>query len=416
MKILLAFFLTFFLAIEIEAQIVIGKIVDEKGTGLSSIGLQLYINPNIYSTTTLTDGRFVFSDITGVEDKQLPTGYAISNNFPNPFNPTTRIGITLPGRENVKIEVFNLLGQNVVNEIEQSYNAGTNFIDLELNGLPNGFYNARITIDNKYTVVKKMMLVYGSQHLATGGGISNTQLYKSYNTNLETNLDSLVAASQIVGRKIFMGLPSITGDTLDLGNLIIERYCPETPTVDYAGKTYNTVQIGTQCWLKENLDVGTMISGSQNASNNDTIEKYCYNNDPNNCNTYGGLYQWNEAMQYSTVEGARGICPEGWHIPTYDEFQTLSATVSGDGNSLKAIGQGTGAGAGINTSGFSALLSGFRSINGTFYDIGLNTNFWSSTELNTYNAYYMYLYSNYSYIYYRFYYKELGFSVRCVKD
>src|ERR1035437_1786144 len=68
--------------------------------------------------------------------------------------------------------------------------------------------------------------------------------------------------------------------------------------VAYSGKIYSTIQIGTQCWLKENLDVGNMIHGIDTAKNNGIIEKYCYNDDPANCTTYGGLYQWNEAMQY----------------------------------------------------------------------------------------------------------------------
>lgn len=67
--------------------------------------------------------------------------------------------------------------------------------------------------------------------------------------------------------------------------------CPGTPTVSYGGKTYNTVQIDSQCWLKENLDVGTRIDGDHNATNNSVIEKYCYDNDTANCTTYGGLYQ-----------------------------------------------------------------------------------------------------------------------------
>jgi len=385
MKNIILLIIFLFLAKEMESQVVIGNIVDENGVGLSGIGLQLYINPNVYNTTTLTDGSFVFNNVTEVEEGQLPSGYAVSNNFPNPFNPKTRIEITLPNRANVKIEVFNMLGQSVKDVIERTFSMGTNFVDLDLNGLPNGFYIARITLAENYTVIKKMMLIYGSQHLATNGGGSNIQLNKT-NNNFDTIIDSLVATSTIIGRKTFYNLPPITGDTLDLGNLTIERYCPGTPTVTYAGKTYNTVQISDQCWLKENLDVGTMVNGSQNQTDNGIKEKYCYDNDLANCETYGGFYQWDETMQYDTTEGIRGICPSGWHIPTSAEFQTLSDAVGGDGNALKAIGQGTGAGAGTNTSGFSALLAGFRYWDGYFGNLGNYANFWSSTEYNTTNT------------------------------
>ncbi|MBU2483415.1 MAG: hypothetical protein KJ760_20205, partial [Proteobacteria bacterium] len=188
--------------------------------------------------------------------------------------------------------------------------------------------------------------------------------------------------------------------------------CAGTPTVTYAGKTYNTVQIGAQCWLKENLDVGTRINGSQNSGNNSIIEKYCYNDDPNNCDTYGGLYQWDEAMQYVTTERAKGICPTGWHIPTYAELQTLGTTVSNDGNALKAIGQGTGSGAGTNTSGFSALLAGYRYYGGYFYNLGNYAIFWSSTENEASGADALGLsLTNYgSNIYFHYYGKGYGYS------
>lgn len=122
-------------------------------------------------------------------------------------------------------------------------------------------------------------------------------------------------------------------------------------------------------------------------------------------------------MQYTTTPGTRGICPSGWHIPTYSEFQTLSTARGGDGNALKAIGQGTGGGAGTNTSGFSELLAGARYLNGNFYDLGRDTYFWSSTKSNATNVYYVYLtYSDSSINYMDFAYKAGGFSVRCVKD
>ena len=191
--------------------------------------------------------------------------------------------------------------------------------------------------------------------------------------------------------------------------------------VSYGGKDYSTVLIGNQCWLKENLDVGTMRNSAVNSTqSNSEIEKYCYNNDPNNCSTYGGLYQWQEAMQYVTTEGTRGICPEGWHIPTEVEFNDFYSAVGGDGNSIKAVNQGYGSGAGTNTTGFSALLAGnkenYPSYN--FMHLTMRGHFWSST-LRVID----------SYVYRIWFWDDradistfwsnvflYGFSVRCIKD
>jgi len=209
------------------------------------------------------------------------------------------------------------------------------------------------------------------------------------------------------GSNLFIDLNAIS-----LINFIIP--CPGTPTVDYEGKTYNTVLIGEQCWLKENLDVGVMIQGTSNQTDNSTIEKYCYENNPSNCDTYGGLYQWNEAMQYAT--GSRGICSEGWHIPTASDFQVLKSTVNNNGNILKEIGQGSGSGAGTNTCGFSALLTGNRAMSsGDFSGLNLYTLFWGSTSTSG-NGDFMRLYSDVSTIETGYYNVSHGFSIRCIKD
>jgi uncharacterized protein (TIGR02145 family) len=203
-------------------------------------------------------------------------------------------------------------------------------------------------------------------------------------------------------------------------NFTTVKFCFGIPIVEYSSKIYHTVQIGSQCWLKENLDVGIMIQGTDTAKYNGIIEKYCYNDSIENCNTYGGLYQWNEAMQYDITPGARGICPPGWHIPTaYEEFGMLRTTVGDDGNALKEIGQGTGDGAGTNTSGFSALLSGFRYGYGTFDYLSKYAHFWSSTEYRTPFTYtgLIVLYNNNSQIFLSFIHTEgYGVSVRCLKD
>jgi uncharacterized protein (TIGR02145 family) len=206
--------------------------------------------------------------------------------------------------------------------------------------------------------------------------------------------------------------------------------CPGIPTVDYAGKTYNTVAIGDQCWFKENLDIGTRINGSLEQTNNGTIEKYCYNDDPANCTTYGGLYEWAEAVQYKNgatntsspspafTGNIQGICPSGWHIPTKAEYQTLATTVSNNTNALKAVGQGTDSGAGTNTSGFSALLSGYSTHGyfGYFFNLVHTTYFCSSTEYDAWDSYNMFLNYNDSYIYFPANYKTNGSSVRCLWD
>ena len=192
--------------------------------------------------------------------------------------------------------------------------------------------------------------------------------------------------------------------------------CPGAPTVEYAGRTYNTIQIAGQCWLRENLDLGRMVSGTADQTDNDTIEKYCYDNNPANCAAYGALYQWNEAMQYGTTPGPVGICPPGWHVPTLTEFTTLKTGMSGDGNALKAIGQGTGGGVGTNASGFSALLAGHRYDDGDFYSLGDFASFWSSTAYDTTYVHLLILDFGYPYVYQNAAGRRSGFSVRCLKD
>ncbi len=205
-------------------------------------------------------------------------------------------------------------------------------------------------------------------------------------------------------------------DGILVWNTPVMNPCLGTPTVSYAGKVYNTVAIGAQCWLKENIDVGTMIDSLTNQTNNSTIEKYCYRNDPTNCDVYGGLYQWDEAMQYSTNSGTQGICPTGWHIPTRAQLDTLILTVNHVGNALKAIGQGEGPGAGTNTSGFSALLAGKRAMNQTFIDLGYYTDIWSSLMQNEIFAYAMPLAFADNSVNTTYTYKAYGSSVRCLKD
>ena len=189
-----------------------------------------------------------------------------------------------------------------------------------------------------------------------------------------------------------------------------------TPPLNMKVKTYDLVDIADQCWLKQNLDIGTMIRGDQEMRDNGEIEKYCYNNDPQNCEIYGGIYQWTEAMQYQVLSGVQGICPEGWHIPDMDEFGQLITNIKNDGNTLKAVGQGSGNGAGTNTTGFSAMLAGGREIDGNFYYLNKSAIFWISKPEDNNKADELSLGAYSSNIIHGWGLRDQGYSVRCIKD
>jgi uncharacterized protein (TIGR02145 family) len=161
--------------------------------------------------------------------------------------------------------------------------------------------------------------------------------------------------------------------------------CGQPITDARDSKTYSTVQIGTQCWMGQNLNIGIRIADGTPQTNNGLIEKYCYNNLESNCDIYGGIYQWNEMMQYSMTPGVQGICPTGWHLPTDAELTTLTTYLGGlsvAGGKMKETGTthwtspNTGA---TNESGFAALPGGYRTYLGGFGSLGNRGSFWSST-------------------------------------
>ena len=165
------------------------------------------------------------------------------------------------------------------------------------------------------------------------------------------------------------------------------------------GQTYKTVTIGTQTWMAENL-------------NYETANSYCYDDSASNCTKYGRLYEW---------EVATTACPEGWHLPTKAEFETLFTAVGGQSTAGKMLKSATGwtAYSGITNEdafAFSALPAGNRGDDGDCYTEGYYAFFWSSTELSSYNAYNMYLYYSINDAYLNYNYKDSGFSVRCLKD
>lgn len=180
---------------------------------------------------------------------------------------------------------------------------------------------------------------------------------------------------------------------------------------------FDGITIGSQTWATANLNVGTMVTGTTAQTDNSTVEKYCYNDLESNCSTYGALYQWDEAMKYSTTEGAQGICPAGSHIPTDTDWKTLEITLGMTQSQADVPGwRGTDQGTKLKTGGSSGLgvpLAGYRYPAGSYGYLGAGAYVWSSSESGG-SAWQRHLNSGSATVHRLTSGKAYGFSVRCL--
>lgn len=239
-------------------------------------------------------------------------------------------------------------------------------------------------------------------------------------------IDIQIKPPSTILHKRFIAIP----DTLPGGA------CNGISIVVYGGDILYTVEIGSQCWFKNNLSVGTKINSNQNQTDNGIIEKYCYDDLDSLCKVYGGLYQWSEMVQY--LNGAnnttnwnpiptgdvQGICPGGWHIPTNGEWGALVTYLGGvgvAGGMIKEKGYthylfpNTAA---TNSVGFTALPAGERWSNGNFYYKGKDAIFWTVSPGYNPNTDVYYRGASYSIAASTNgqFYKVTGLSTRCLKD
>ncbi len=197
--------------------------------------------------------------------------------------------------------------------------------------------------------------------------------------------------------------------------LIIEE---DQPVTDYDGHVYQTMKIGNQIWMAENLK-------STHYSDGTLIENFSYNNDTTNAQKYGRLYRWaaamrNAASSNSNPSKVQGASPAGWHIPSDAEWQQLINSLGGStvaGGKLKATGTdhwlspNTGA---TNESKFNALPAGFYRVDGIFMTMGertifLTTNMSSPIMVRT-------LRNNSAKILAEQFHPQDAVSIRCIKD
>jgi len=194
------------------------------------------------------------------------------------------------------------------------------------------------------------------------------------------------------------------------------------PSVNYEGETYETVVIGTQTWFKRNLNYA--VESSKCGGDDGKLK----NENTSYCNTYGRLYNWTTAMALSSScsygdcasqvdTKHKGICPDGWHIPSNAEWMTLIGTVgiSTAGTKLKSTSSWNN-GNGQDTYGFAALPGGGGHSPDLLSSVGYIGNWWSASEKDDESAYLWYMNDSKDVTMNSSYKSRTLLSVRCVKD
>ena len=181
----------------------------------------------------------------------------------------------------------------------------------------------------------------------------------------------------------------------------------------------NEIKIGDQTWTNKNLDVSAYKNGDAIPQVQDeeewvnlTTGAWCYyENETENGTTYGKLYNW------FAVNDPRGLAPKGYHIPSDAEWTILSDNLGDEaGTKMKSTTGWNKYGNGTNESSFAGLPGGYRDYDGDFHDVGAGGHWWSSSENDTSDAWFRALGYGHGDVFRNDDDKQIGFSVRCLRD
>ena len=411
-----------------------------------------------------TIAEFVAS--MGIEDNIANSGLQWSQNRPNPFNGTTDIELMLAEQGTVALEILDVNGR-IITEMHgrASLQPGTH--QFRINVSAPGIYFLTARQNGRTSTAKLMNNGKGAHNSVEYVGTVETHdcvslqtkigilggIYYYYHGDTMTYIGyTLVDGEEIESEHVVKPLSNSETIILNftLPQEVDEQACPGVPTVtDYDGNVYNTVQIGNQCWMKENLKTMHYANGDEiphldNSSMVDPSFDYPENM-VNNVYTYGLLYNWPAVMHGSASSngnpsGVQGVCPTGWHVPSDAEWQEMEVAVgvpsedAGTMNAYRGNVAVTLAGGGVNTwmsstnegaagnlnasdrnsTGFSALPAG--TVEGMDAGFREMASFWTSTLETDYRGIYRCL--HYTQAGVRRYHMEkaMSMSVRCVKD
>jgi len=347
--------------------------------------ISLIINPG---DLLLYVGYATFSAVGLLEIDDETSTFEVCQNHPNPMKDRSEISMYIPYAGKVHVMIADMQGRVVVRTDRQLAQGRHSFMFHPGKGniwFLTAYWNG---IGRSIKMISMGQQNANACRLAYAGSKSGEPVLK----NFLQGRDLIVRESGI--------LHAPEENTTYTFQFATNIPCPGIPTLEYEGQVYNTIQIFSQCWLKENLNVGTRINSHNLQTNNGLIEKYCYYDEASNCGFWGGLYQWNEMMQYETGAGKQGICPPGWHLPSDEEWKVLEGAADSHygighpvwdswdsrgfdaGTRLKST-SGWNGGNGLDLFGFTGLPAGYSGNAGAFFSMGEQARFWSSTHDNS---------------------------------
>ena len=394
----------------------------------------------VFDTFTNELGQYsVYIDQTSIHTNLSvkPVNFRLKQNYPNPFMPSTVIGFELSKPSYITIEVFNILGRKVKTLFDGYQNSSGQVIWDATNDhnqrLPSGLYIYSMKVGD-HKINKTMLLLDGQTcDLFTIQANSQRTLMSVPNDLCK------IRSNQYILRITGNNIETYVKQNLEINDNISIDIKVNRTVSDQDGSIYKTIKIGDQWWMMENLKVTHYRNGDpiENVTDNMlwmslTTGAWCaYDNDLTNAENYGLLYNWH------TVNDFRNIAPEGWHIPSDEEWKQLEMHMGMSRDDADDIfWRGTNEGSKLTgnaalwengdlknnvefgASGFSALPGGYRYyFNSRYFQfLGYHAYFWSSTEYNGSRACARYLTYNDSSVGRNYYNKENGFSVRCIRD
>jgi len=400
-------------------------------------------------TTLYEPDTVLIMDVVTTIGKKEPirgNSFSISQNYPNPVYGSTTVSLYLPDDDKVLITIVDPMGRDLLQK-EFLLESGKHLITF----VPGreSIYFLTAQVNHKSYMIKilnspsQFSITYFCQ-LKYSGKQTSFEEFKSENNvgNFEFAVGDLLkfTAFSALGERTITSSP--TGDQTYYFHYTGDP-CQGIPTVtDIDGNIYNTVQIGDQCWLKENLKTTKYNNGTPIPNITDFNEwqglltgaYVWYDNDLAWKEKYGALYNWFAAVD------SNGLCPSGWHVPDNFEWGALESYVGGSmppyGNTLKSCRQinsplggycatnehprweedVNNGNYGTDDYGFSGLPGGYRDPSLDFLGIGGVAFWWSSTD--GYPTWWGWtLMFNYGVLgQYLNFYRQDGFSIRCIKD